>query len=102
MGEHEIECISSNRCSLICPITMERVGLPVRGNTCKHLECFDLRAYCEINSKMRAFNNRWACPVCRSILRPKDLCIDAFVMRILTETGADIEAVIMMPDGSWE
>lgn len=99
----EVQCLSSNRLPLVCPISMERMDLPVRGKLCKHLQCFGLRAYCHSNSMMRAFNNRWTCPVCAIVLRPRDLCIDAYVMRILTETSeGDAEEVLMMADGSWK
>merc|ERR1712203_656796 len=64
----------------------------------RFLQCFGLRAYCHSNSMMRAFNNRWRCPVCSVVLRPRDLCIDTHVMRIITETSADAEEVLMLPD----
>jgi len=66
-----------------------------------HLQCFGLGAYLESNMKMRALNNRWTCPVCGNLLKPRDLRIDGFVERVLTETPGYIEEVLIMQDGSY-
>eukprot|EP00928_Gymnodinium_smaydae_P036971 TRINITY_DN25742_c0_g6_i1.p1 TRINITY_DN25742_c0_g6~~TRINITY_DN25742_c0_g6_i1.p1 ORF type:complete len:457 (-),score=57.16 TRINITY_DN25742_c0_g6_i1:20-1390(-) len=99
-----VECLSSNRLQLTCPITLDRVHVPARGRTCLHLRCFDLAAYCRSSRGMSAFNKRWSCPVCGDQLRPEDLCIDAYVERVLAETDGfvePVEAVAVSLDGSW-
>merc|ERR1740120_359762 len=82
---------------------MERVDLPVRGANCEHLQCFGLEAYLQINRQMRAFNNRWVCPVCTLVLRPPDLVIDQYVQDIVSKVqkNPDLEEVVVSPDGSW-
>merc|ERR1711897_40136 len=83
--DEEITCVLSNKLKLRCPLSFERVVNPVRGEQCMHLQCFGLGAYLESNMKMRALNNRWTCPVCANVLKPRDLRIDCFVERVLTE-----------------
>jgi len=99
--EEEITCVISNKLKLRCPLSFERVVIPVRGENCMHLQCFGLGAYLESNMKMRALNNRWTCPVCGNILKPGDLRIDGFVERVLAETPSHIEDVLILQGGSY-
>eukprot|EP00928_Gymnodinium_smaydae_P034798 TRINITY_DN24588_c0_g1_i1.p1 TRINITY_DN24588_c0_g1~~TRINITY_DN24588_c0_g1_i1.p1 ORF type:complete len:883 (+),score=246.30 TRINITY_DN24588_c0_g1_i1:96-2744(+) len=99
--DEDITCVISNKLRLRCPLSFERVQIPVRGEQCMHLQCFGLGAYLESNSKMRAMNNRWTCPVCSTVLKPGDLRIDAFVERVLASTPSDVEEVEIMQDGSF-
>ncbi|VDL87706.1 unnamed protein product [Schistocephalus solidus] len=48
--------------SLLCPLALTRIELPVRSANCDHLQCFDLSSYLTINKK----RPRWCCPVCSS------------------------------------
>mmetsp|Transcript_25215 Transcript_25215/g.80113 ORF Transcript_25215/g.80113 Transcript_25215/m.80113 type:complete len:703 (+) Transcript_25215:127-2235(+) len=97
----DVVCLTSDTLKLRCPITMERVEDPVRGEHCQHLQCFGLEAYLTSNRQMRAFNNRWQCPVCTLVLRPMDLCRDPYVARVLQSAGDDAEEVIVSADGAW-
>merc|ERR1719327_1831802 len=99
--EDEITIVMSNKLKLRCPLSFERVVHPVRGETCVHLQCFGLGAYLESNMKMRALNNRWTCPVCSNVLKPRDLRVDAYVEKVLSETPAHIDEVQIMEDGSY-
>lgn len=98
----EITCLSSDKLCLRCPITMDRIKDPVRGIQCQHLQCFSLDAYLQSNRQMRAFNNRWRCPVCTLILRPDDLTLDPYVDEVLASTAADVDEVVVGADGSWK
>lgn len=97
----EVTCVISNKLKLRCPLSFERVVIPVRGETCMHLQCFGLQAYLESNMKMRALNNRWTCPVCGNVLKPSDLRIDGYVDRVLSETPSHVDEVLIMQDGSY-
>lgn len=99
--EEDMMCITENKLKLLCPLTMERVQEPVRGEHCQHLQCFSLNAYLTSNRKMSAFNNRWVCPLCSLILRPNDLRVDAYVGAALRGTTEEDEEVVIMADGSW-
>merc|ERR1712194_986575 len=79
----------------------ERCVIPVRGEQCQHLQCFGLGAYLESNMKMKALNNRFTCPVCGNVLKPRDLRVDSFVQKVLEETEAHIEEVQILQDGSY-
>jgi len=99
--DEEVTCVLSNKLKLRCPLSFERVDIPVRGETCMHLQCFGLAAYLESNLKMRALNNRWTCPVCSNVLKPHDLVVDKYVQKVLAETPGDVEEVIIEKDGSY-
>merc|ERR1719284_292939 len=97
-----VECVGDERLRLRCPITLERfASAPARGESCRHLQCFDLEAYLVANYRTRAFNNRWRCPLCDTELRPQDLRIDAFVESVLRSTQEADEEVLLDRDGSW-
>jgi hypothetical protein len=99
--DEDITIVMSNKLKLRCPLSFERVVIPVRGETCVHLQCFGLGAYLESNMKMRAMNNRWTCPVCTNVLKPLDLRVDAYVEKVLAETPPHIDEVQIMEDGSY-
>lgn len=46
---------------LKCPITYKRITLPARGQECKHIQCFDLESYLQLNCE----RGSWRCPVCK-------------------------------------
>lgn len=99
--EDDVTCVLSNRLKLRCPLSFERVDIPVRGDSCMHLQCFGLGAYLESNMKMRAHNNRWTCPVCSNVLKPHDLRVDKYVKRVLAETPSHVDEVLIQRDGSY-
>lgn len=47
--------------SLKCPITFKKIVLPARGHDCKHIQCFDLESYLQLNCE----RGSWRCPVCK-------------------------------------
>ena len=47
--------------TLKCPITFKRITLPARGHDCKHIQCFDLESYLQMNCEKGC----WRCPVCK-------------------------------------
>lgn len=49
--------------SLKCPITFKRITLPARGHECKHIQCFDLESYLQLNCE----RGSWRCPVCKYV-----------------------------------
>lgn len=62
--------------SLYCPVSQERMTLPVRGRQCTHLQCFDGATFLRMNYH----RPRWLCPVCRMTTRFRDIEIDRFVI----------------------
>lgn len=96
-----VECLTSDTLKLKCPITMEKIVEPVRGRHCQHLQCFSLEAYLTSNRQMRAFNNRWACPVCSQRTWPADLCHDAYASLVLASAPEGVEEAVLLPDGKF-
>ena len=45
----EIQTLTKTTISLKCPLSLERIKIPVKGINCKHLQCFDLESYLELN-----------------------------------------------------
>jgi len=87
-----VECSTPWLQSLVCPLTRERIWAPVRGITCKHLQCFDLEAYLETSSRA-AFHRRWHCPVCDKLLYPAELAVCGLTRLLLKHTASSVAAV---------
>lgn len=98
----EVQAEGSDRCSLFCPVTQARLEIPIRGYNCRHLQCFDLKAFVATNYRIAAFNKRWLCPVCSFKLRPpKDLFVDRQIVKILAETESDDLEIAFDAEGTW-
>ncbi|KAH7648835.1 hypothetical protein FG379_002305 [Cryptosporidium bovis] len=84
----DIVCLNKDQSlNVLCPLTMDIIELPARGYFCKHINCFDLKAFIQINSTIKAFNTRWKCPYCYQIIRPSMLIIDNFVKSLISNKG---------------
>ena len=70
--------------SLKCPLSQNTIFYPVRGYSCKHLQCFDLVAYLEYNlmCKPKAL---FKCPICGGHVSMGDLFLDGLTESILTQ-----------------
>lgn len=99
----EVQVEGHDRSRLICPITLARIDTPARGVKCGHLQCFDLSAYLVSNMRMKVVNSRWHCPICDIRLQPpKDLFIDAYVLKVLADAEANAEEVQFDTLGEWK
>ncbi|CAN1778307.1 E4 SUMO-protein ligase PIAL2 [Linum perenne] len=113
-----------SRISLNCPISLSRIKIPVKGSSCKHLQCFDFGNYVEINSKRPS----WRCPHCNQNVSYTDIRIDQNIVQasyfivdlaaqllfisivkffhlsfqVLKEVGDNITHVNISADGSWK
>jgi hypothetical protein len=97
----DIMCLTSNKLSLKCPLSIDRVSEPTRGVHCQHLQCFGFEAFVMSNVSMKAFNNRWQCPVCSMVIRPANLCFDDYVANVLVSANPDVDEVTVVGNGSW-
>eukprot|EP00746_Dinoflagellata_sp_MGD_P140290 gnl/MRDRNA2_/MRDRNA2_73566_c0_seq3.p1 gnl/MRDRNA2_/MRDRNA2_73566_c0~~gnl/MRDRNA2_/MRDRNA2_73566_c0_seq3.p1 ORF type:complete len:766 (-),score=156.83 gnl/MRDRNA2_/MRDRNA2_73566_c0_seq3:63-2360(-) len=101
----DVESVSGSQCSrptrleLLCPLSGRRIETPARGWHCRHLQCFDLEAYLVSNQSVaRAFNNRWKCPLCKSVITPPhDLYVDGYCAKVLRKAKMGINAVDIDP-----
>lgn len=85
---------------LKCPITLKRITLPARGHDCKHIQCFDLEAYLQINCE----RGNWRCPVCNKPALTEGLEIDQYMWAILNTltTQQDTEEVMVDAQANWK
>ncbi|XP_056097770.1 zinc finger MIZ domain-containing protein 1a [Rhinichthys klamathensis goyatoka] len=84
--------------SLKCPITFRRIQLPARGHDCKHVQCFDLESYLELNCE----RGTWRCPVCNKSALLEGLEVDQYMWGILNALqNSEFEEVMIDPSCSW-
>lgn len=97
-GEDGVEQ-TAIKVSLKCPITFQRILLPARGHDCKHVQCFDLESYLELNCE----RGTWRCPVCNKAAVLEGLEVDQYMWGILnTLQNLDFEEVMIDPSCSWK
>ncbi|KAF7720610.1 hypothetical protein EC973_006992 [Apophysomyces ossiformis] len=77
------------RMSLKCPISLLRIQQPVRGENCKHPDCFDLESYLVVNQD----NIGWKCPHCNECTPPNKLCRDLFFEDLLVRVPKNANEV---------
>ncbi|KAL7056755.1 hypothetical protein AAHC03_025649 [Spirometra sp. Aus1] len=84
--------------SLLCPLALTRIEIPVRSVNCDHLQCFDLSSYLTINKK----RPRWSCPVCSSPAPFRDLRRDDFFVQLMADPSLkDAKMVHVDANGHW-
>ncbi|KAI4872880.1 hypothetical protein NFI96_029148, partial [Prochilodus magdalenae] len=96
-GEDGVEQ-TAIRVSLKCPITFRRIQLPARGHDCKHVQCFDLESYLQLNCE----RGTWRCPVCNKTALLEGLEVDQYIWGILNAVqNLEFEEVTIDPSCSW-
>ncbi|KAJ0106077.1 hypothetical protein Patl1_17633 [Pistacia atlantica] len=80
-----------------------RIRTPVKGKSCKHLQCFDFSNFVNINSRRPS----WRCPHCNQHVCYPDIRVDQNMVQassceVLREVGKNIADVIISADGSWK
>ena len=99
LKDDEIETMFE-RISLNDPYSLMPIKTPIRSRTCRHLQCFDLELFIEVNRTIPKFE----CPVCNIRVRFMDLVQEEFFQQIIDDVDGDetIENVRILPDGTWE
>ncbi|XP_032869938.1 zinc finger MIZ domain-containing protein 1-like isoform X2 [Amblyraja radiata] len=96
-GEDGVEQ-TAIKVSLKCPITFRRIQLPARGHDCKHIQCFDLESYLQLNCE----RGTWRCPVCNKAALLEGLEVDQYMWGILAAIqNTEFEEVTIDPTCSW-
>ncbi|GAB0088550.1 zinc finger MIZ domain-containing protein 2 [Sergentomyia squamirostris] len=89
----------SQTVSLKCPITFKKISLPARGQECRHLTCFDLESYLQINCE----RGNWRCPICNKSALTETLEIDQYMWAILNSLSTqDVDEVIIDSGANWK
>lgn len=85
-----------SRISLNCPISYTRIRTPVKGHSCRHLQCFDFSNFVDINTRRPS----WRCPHCNQHVCYADIRVDQNMVKVLREVGDHCSDVIISADGS--
>jgi MIZ/SP-RING zinc finger len=98
-------CSSSMKVSLCCPLSLNRMRVPVKGRKCLHVQCFDLEDFLMYTRRSPKF----LCPVCnKPNALPSDLVVSPYIERALelfscdeVEVGSDgsLTAVVAQRNG---
>uniref|UniRef100_A0A4W5KWZ0 Zinc finger MIZ-type containing 2 n=1 Tax=Hucho hucho TaxID=62062 RepID=A0A4W5KWZ0_9TELE len=97
-GEDGVEQ-TAIRVSLKCPITFRRIQLPARGHDCRHIQCFDLESYLQLNCE----RGTWRCPVCNKTALLEGLEVDQYMLGILIYIqNSEYEEITIDPVCSWK
>ncbi|XP_051924876.1 zinc finger MIZ domain-containing protein 2-like [Hippocampus zosterae] len=97
-GEDGVEQ-TAIRVSLKCPITFRRIQLPARGHDCRHVQCFDLESYLQLNCE----RGTWRCPVCIKTALLEGLEVDQYMLGILIYVqNSEYEEITIDPVCSWK
>lgn len=84
MNEGHDDIISESiKVSLKCPITMTLITIPVRGINCKHIACFNLETF--VNMQRKSKINKWRCPYCQELAI--HVVLDMFFQDILEKAS---------------
>ncbi|KAI1701725.1 MIZ/SP-RING zinc finger domain-containing protein [Ditylenchus destructor] len=94
----ESDALLQLKVRLICPLSKKRIRIPVRYESCRHLQCFDLKTFL----KMKTKRNFLHCPICNTEVSKElvGLRIDKFFENILLQIGDSTEVEILR-DGSF-
>uniref|UniRef100_A0A3P8VKV3 Zinc finger, MIZ-type containing 2 n=1 Tax=Cynoglossus semilaevis TaxID=244447 RepID=A0A3P8VKV3_CYNSE len=97
-GEDGVEQ-TAIKVSLKCPITFRRIQLPARGFDCRHIQCFDLESYLQLNCE----RGTWRCPVCNKTAVLEGLEVDQYMLGILVYIqNSDYEEITIDPVCGWK
>ncbi|XP_063699763.1 zinc finger MIZ domain-containing protein 1 [Culicoides brevitarsis] len=91
----------SVRVYLKCGSTHKRITLPARGHDCKHIQCFDLETYLQVNCE----RGNWRCPICNKPALTEGVEIDQYmwgIMNTIKASGADIDEFTIDSQGNWK
>ena len=74
---------------LVCPLSQGRISIPIRGEKCEHISCFDADSY----FKYQRFVGTWKCPICNRDCPPEELYIDDIYCELLRRTDLEIDSL---------
>ncbi|XP_030621891.1 zinc finger MIZ domain-containing protein 2-like [Chanos chanos] len=85
--------------SLQCPITYQPIQIPARGLDCRHIQCFDLESYLQLNCERET----WRCPVCNKTTSIEQLEVDQYILAIVVYLqNSDYEEISIEAGCYWK
>ncbi|KAI1777860.1 zf-MIZ-domain-containing protein [Hypoxylon cercidicola] len=88
---------TSQKLSLLCPLSCTRLKVPCRGTACNHIQCFDAKYFMQLQEQ----GPTWSCPICYNPTPFDTLAIDEYVQEVLENTPDSEKKVVIEPDGQW-
>ncbi|QPG98079.1 hypothetical protein C2857_007228 [Epichloe festucae Fl1] len=98
--------------SMTDPFSASMFEIPVRGASCKHIECFDLKTWLQTRRGKKSQSRTepsladgWKCPICNGDAAPPNLRVDEFLMEVRQALKRankhQIRSIAAYLDGSW-
>lgn len=92
------------------PYTSRIFDKPVRGQTCRHNQCFDLEVFFQTrhrkNQSHPSLPDHFKCPICGSDARPQSLIMDLFFVSVRKDLEVmnrlDVKAIVLDEHGAWK
>ncbi|KAL9610764.1 MAG: hypothetical protein Q9167_004547 [Letrouitia subvulpina] len=92
------------------PYTSRIFDIPIRGKTCQHSQCFDLKIFLQTRSSKTPEQpcdpDSFKCPICGADARPQSLLQDDYLTalrdQLATMNRLDAKAIILYKDGKWD
>eukprot|EP00736_Rhodelphis_marinus_P002376 Rmarinus@m.21692 len=88
---------TSTRFTLLDPLLLARIAIPVRGKGCVHPLCFDLKAYVQAQRRVKQFR----CPICNSPVPVADLRVCPLFEEIIQNTASNVREIEVDNDGQY-
>jgi MIZ/SP-RING zinc finger/MYND finger len=83
--------------SLNCPLTLERLKIPVRGAACKHATCFELEDYIQFCQE----SHHWKCPICKQKVAFEELTVNQQLLKVLQTVDRSVTQIRLHQDGTF-
>ena len=74
-----------------CPLSIQKIGIPARGASCAHAQCFDLKAFLQFSRRDRDYT----CTICRKGAQFGRLVIDLNMERMMREHPGETRFIVM-------
>ena len=92
------------------PHTSRIFEKPVRGQACRHNQCFDLEVFLQTRSRKNpshpSLPDHFRCPICMADARPQCLIMDLFLESVRNELALmnrlDVKAIVLDEHGDWK
>ncbi|CAD7929817.1 unnamed protein product [Amoebophrya sp. A25] len=95
-----VQIVDPPQMSLICPMSMLRIGIAARGRACAHLQSFDLESFVETMRHAPA-KRKWVCPLCDVVCLPDRLVLDSFSQNVLDRSAPNVSEVLITEEGKF-
>ncbi|KAI0180430.1 zf-MIZ-domain-containing protein [Hypoxylon sp. FL1284] len=95
-ADEDVEA-TSQKLSLLCPLSYTRLKVPCRGASCNHIQCFDARSFMQLQEQ----GPTWNCPICYQPAPFETLAIDEYVQEVLQTTPSSESKVVIETNGQW-